>query len=133
GSNEVAQKKNRPDEKQADSSDDGTAQPSHGTDRKAGDEQVPAGDGAISHATTATSANADTGAASTDTSKAANTTASTQTSVTSAETTSEKTYTDSAGLKTLIAPFTPPTLDELEKVEWTDGKVVDSMQLLREF
>lgn len=44
-----------------------------------------------------------------------------------------KVYKDPEGLKTLIEPFTPPTLAELEKVEWVDGPVKDSMQLLREF
>ncbi len=43
-----------------------------------------------------------------------------------------KTFIDSEGLKTLIEPFTPPPLAELEKVEWKDSPVKDSMQLLRE-
>jgi peptide/nickel transport system substrate-binding protein len=44
-----------------------------------------------------------------------------------------KVYKDSEGLRTFIAPFTPPTFAELEKVKWIDGKVLDSMRLLREF
>jgi peptide/nickel transport system substrate-binding protein len=44
-----------------------------------------------------------------------------------------KAFTDSEGLKTLIEPFTPPSLAELEKVEWKDSPVKDSMQLLREY
>jgi peptide/nickel transport system substrate-binding protein len=41
-------------------------------------------------------------------------------------------YKDKEGLKTYIAPFTPPTLAELDTVKWQEGKVLDSMQLLRE-
>jgi hypothetical protein len=45
-----------------------------------------------------------------------------------------KTYTDENGLKTLIAPFTPPKLEELEKsVEWVDKPVIDAMKLLEEY
>ncbi|MEX2138793.1 MAG: ABC transporter substrate-binding protein [Pirellulales bacterium] len=44
-----------------------------------------------------------------------------------------KTYTDKDGLKTLIAPFTPPKLEELEKtVEWVEQPVVDTMQRLED-
>lgn len=45
-----------------------------------------------------------------------------------------KTYTDENGLKTLIAPFTPPKLEDLEKsVEWVDKPVIDAMKLLEEY
>ncbi len=42
-----------------------------------------------------------------------------------------KIYTDKDGRKTLIAPFDPPTLADIEsKVEWVDQPVKDSMKLL---
>jgi hypothetical protein len=44
-----------------------------------------------------------------------------------------KTYKDKDGLNTLIAPFEPPTLEELEKnVEWVEQPVVDTMERLQE-
>jgi peptide/nickel transport system substrate-binding protein len=44
-----------------------------------------------------------------------------------------KTYTDKDGLPTLIEPFTPPPLADLEqKAEWQERPVVDYMKLLAE-
>jgi peptide/nickel transport system substrate-binding protein len=79
---------------------------------------------------TATTSNTEANAATTD--KAAPAKNSESRNAKPADVASEKTYTDGEGLKTLIAPFTPPTLEELSNTEWTDGKVIDSMKLLRE-